>query len=244
MGRKWNNIKEKKGLQDKQRALIYTKTLREVTKAVKDGGDAVESNFMLRIALERCRKYNVPKDNIDRAIKKGLGGEDEGYEDITYEGYGPNGVAVFVEASTNNVTRTAANIRNYFNKNGGSLGTTGCLQFVFSQKAVFEIPKNNLDEDDFTLNIIDGGAEDVVLEDGYFTVTGPMEAFGSIQQKLDELKIKPEEAGLERVPQIHKEADVETFKTIMKLVDALENDDDVTKVYHNIQWDEKFSEIG
>lgn len=240
MGRKWNNIKEKKGEQDKQRALIYTKVLREVTKAVKTGGDEVASNFMLRIALDKCRKYNVPKDNVDRAIKKGLGTEDEGYEDITYEGYGPNGVAVFVEASTNNPTRTVANVRNFFNKCGGSLGTSGCLQFVFERKAVFEIAMKELNEDDFTLSMIDAGAEDVVLEDGFFTVTGPMESFGQIQQTLDQLKIVAEESGLERVPTNHKKIDAETFKTIMKLVDLLENDDDVVKVYHNVEYDEAF----
>lgn len=243
MGRKWNNIKEKKGASDKQRSLIYTKTLREVTKAVKNGGEEVESNFMLRIALERCRKYNVPKDNVDRAIKKGLGNEDEGYEDIAYEGYGPNGVAIFVEASTNNVTRTVANVRNFFNKCGGSLGTTGCLQFVFERKAVFEIASGKLNEDEFTLDMIDAGADDVVLEDGFYTVTGPMEAFGAIQGKLDELKITAEEAGLERVPLTHKEIDAETFKTIMKLVDLLEGDDDVTKVYHNVKWEDSFADL-
>jgi len=242
MGRKWNNIKEKKGDQDKQRSLIYTKTLREVTKAVKNGGEEVDSNFLLRIALEKCRKYNVPKDNVDRAIKKGLGNEDEGYEDIAYEGYGPNGVAIFVEASTNNVTRTVANVRNAFNKCGGSLGTTGCLQFVFERKAVFEIPQGKIVEDDFTMDMIDAGAEDVVLEDGYFTVTGPMESFGAIQSKLDELKITAEEAGLERVPLTYKEIDKETWKIISKLVDMLENDDDVSKVYHNVQYDESFAE--
>lgn len=243
MGRKWNNIKEKKGDQDKQRSLIYTKTLREVTKAVKNGGEEVESNFLLRIALEKCRKYNVPKDNVDRAIKKGLGNEDEGYSDIAYEGYGPNGVAIFVEASTNNVTRTVANVRNCFNKCGGSLGTTGCLQFVFERKAVFEIPQGTIVEDDFTMDMIDAGAEDVVLEDGYFTVTGPMESFGAIQTKLDQLKIAAEEAGLERVPLTFKEIDKETWKIISKLVDMLENDDDVSKVYHNVKWDDSFADV-
>ena len=243
MGRKWNNIKEKKGAQDKQRALIYTKVLREVTKAVKNGGDAVESNFLLKIALEKCRKYNVPKDNIDRAIKKGLGGDDEGYEDITYEGYGPNGVAIFVEASTNNVTRTASNVRSYFNKCQGSLGTSGCLQFVFEHKAVFEVEASKLNEDDFTMLMIDAGADDVVLEDGYFTVTAPMENFGPIQKTLEANKITAEEAGLERLPTNHKEVDVDTFKMCMKLVDMLENDDDVNKVYHNIEYDEKFADL-
>lgn len=242
MGRKWNNIKEKKGDQDKIRSLMYTKCLREVTKAVKNGGEEIESNFLLRIALEKSRKYNVPRDNIERAIKKGLGNDDEGYSDIAYEGYGPNGVAIFVEASTNNGTRTVANVRNFFNKCGGSLGTTGCLQFVFERKAVFEIPQGKLVEDDFTLDMIDAGAEDVILEDSYFTITAQMESFGAIQNKLDSLKIIAEEAGLERVPLTLKEIDKETFKTVMKLVELLEGDDDVTKVYHNIKYDDSFAD--
>ena len=151
-------------------------------------------------------------------------------------------MAIFVEASTNNGTRTVANVRNFFNKCGGSLGTTGCLQFVFEHKAVFEIPQGKLVEDDFTLDMIDAGADDVVLEDGYFTVTAPMDAFGTIQTKLDQLKITAEEAGLERLPLTFKEIDKETFKTVMKLVDLLEGDDDVTKVYHNIKYDDSFAE--
>ncbi len=239
MGRKWNNIKEKKGAQDRARGQIYTKLLREVTKAVKNGGESVEANFMLRVTLEKCRKYNVPKDNIDRAIKKGMGGDDDGYNDVTYEGYGPNGVAIFIEASTNNPTRTAGNIRNCFTKCGGSLGTTGCLQFVFEHKAVFEIPAKEIkDEDSFGLEIIDAGAGDFTLEDGYYTVTGPMASFGSIQKKLDEMKISAEEAGLERVPLTFKEIDKDTLAIIMKLVGMLEDDDDVSKVYHNMQYDE------
>ena len=238
MGRKWNNIKEKKGAQDKARGQIYTKVLRDVTVAVKNGGESPDSNFMLKLALDKARKYNVPKDNVDRAIKKGLGGEDEGYADITYEGYAPGGVAIFVEASTNNVTRTAGNVRSYFNKCDGSLGTSGSLQFVFSHKAVFEIPVGQLEEDSFTLDMIDAGADDIVQEDGYFTVTGPMENFGPLHKKLEEMKIVSEEAGLERVPMNFKEVDKDTFTKIMKLVDMLEADDDVSKVYHNIQYDE------
>jgi YebC/PmpR family DNA-binding regulatory protein len=238
MGRKWNNIKEKKGAQDKARGQIYTKVLRDVTVAVKNGGDSADSNFMLKLALEKARKYNVPKDNVERAIKKGLGGEDDGYEDITYEGYAPGGVAIFVEASTNNVTRTAGNVRSFFNKCEGSLGTSGSLQFVFSHKAVFEIPVGKIDEDSFTMEMIDAGADDIVNEDGYFTVTGPMENFGPIHKKLEELKITAEEAGLERVPMNFKEVDKEGYAKVMKLVEMIEADDDVTKVYHNIQYDE------
>lgn len=243
MGRKWANIEKKKGAADKLRGQIYTKILFEITKAVKQGGDEPSSNFLLKVALEKCKKNNVPKDNIDRAIKKGLGGADDGYQEINYEGYGPNGVAIFVEASTNNVTRTIANVRNFFTKYGGTVGTTGSLQFVFTRKAVFEFPQGNINEDDFTLEMIDAGAEDIELSDGYFEVSGPMEAFGSISKKLEELNIAPEEAGLVQVPQTFKEVSDETYLTIVKLVDALESDDDVIKVYHNMEFREEFNHL-
>ncbi len=243
MGRKWANIEKKKGAADKLRGQIYTKLLFEVTKAVKSGGEEPGSNFLLKVALDKCKKNNVPKDNIDRAIKKGLGGDDDGYQDINYEGYGPNGVAVFVEASTNNVTRTIANVRNYFNKNGGTVGTSGSLQFIFTRKAVFEFPQNDLDEEEITLEMIDAGAEDVEVEDGYFEVSGPMEVFGTISKKLEELDIAPEEAGLVQVPQTFKEVTNETYLQIMKLVDMLESDEDVIKVYHNMEFREEFNDL-
>lgn len=235
MGRKSAKIAQKKGAADKAKSQVYTKALNDVIIAVKGGGAEVESNFLLKIALERCKKFNVPKDNIDRAIKRGLGGDGEGYEDITYEGYGPGGVAIFVEASTNNPTRTVANVRNFFNKNGGSLGTSGSLEFIFDRKAVFLIPGDGIDEDEFTLEMIDAGADEIELEDNLYEVVGPMEAFGSIQEKLQSLNVTPEEAGLERVPTTMKEADEEIAAQVEKIIDLLEADEDVTTVYHNMK---------
>lgn len=243
MGRKWANIVKKKGAADKLRGQIYTKTLFEVTKAAKSGGDDPSTNFLLKIALEKCKKNNVPRDNIDRAIKKGLGGESDGYEEINYEGYGPGGVAIFVECSTNNGTRTVSNVRSYFRKTGGTLGVTGSLQFVFNRKAVFEFPVNDLNEDDITLEMIDAGAEDIEIEDGFFSVTGPMEVFGSVSKKLEELGIVPEEASLEQIPTTFKEVDDETYLGNMKLIDMLESDDDVVKVFHNIEFNERFNDL-
>lgn len=243
MGRKWANIEKKKGAADKLRGQIYTKILFEVTKAVKSGGEEPGSNFLLKLALDKCKKNNVPKDNIDRAIKKGLGGNDDGYEEVTYEGYAPGGVAIFVETSTNNVTRTVANVRSYFNKVKGSLGTTGSLQFVFTRKAVFEVAQGDLDEDDFTLEMIDAGAEDIELEDGFFEISGPMEIYGTVSSKLHEMGITPEESGLEQIPMNFKEVDDETYQTTMKLIGLLEADEDVIKVYHNIEFDERFADL-
>lgn len=237
MGRKWNNIKDKKAAQDKKRSQSYTKVLAEITAAAKAGADP-HSNFRLRLALTKAKENNVPKDNVDKAIRKGAGLDGASPDEVNYEGYGVDGVAIFVEALTDNVTRTIANIRNCFSKNGGSLGKEGCLQFVFERKAVFEIPKGNIDVDSLTMDLIDAGAEDVAEEDGYITVKGEMENFGSINKKLEELKISPEEAGLERLPLNFKKINKESFDKIMRLVDMLENDDDVQKVYHNIEYDE------
>ena len=148
MGRKSAKIAARKGAADKLRSQIYAKILFEVTRAVKIAGNDPSSNFLLRVALGKCRKANVPKDNIERAIKKGLGSDGDGYSDVFYEGYGPGGVGIFVETSTNNVTRTVANIRFCFSRNGGTLGNTGSLQFLFDRKAVFEVLNNDVDEDE------------------------------------------------------------------------------------------------
>lgn len=237
MGRKSAKIAARKGAQDKLKSQVYTKALFEVTRAVKRGGEDPETNFLLRVALNKCRKNNVPKDNIQRAIKKGLGSEGDNYADVVYEGYGPGGVAIFVETSTDNVTRTVANMRFYFSRNGGTLGQTGSLQFLFDHKAIFEIPQGTLDEDDFMLEMIDAGAEEVEPDGDVFIVTAEKEEFGSIQAKLEEMGITPEEANLERIPNNRKEIDDDTFEQVMKLIDAIEADDDVLQVYHNMDVD-------
>ncbi len=235
MGRKSAKIAAKKGAADKAKSKIYSKALHDVAKAIKSGGPDPDTNFLLKIALDRCRKFNVPKDNIERAIKKGSGEGGDDWNEINYEGYGPGGVAVFVEATTNNPTRTVANVRSYFNKCNGSLGKEGCLQFVFEQKAVFTIPKGELEEEDFSLEMIDAGAEDIETEEEMFEVVGPKEAFGDIQKKLQELSITPEEAGLERIPLSFTGANDEVIGDIEKLIGLLEEDDDVVNVYHNIE---------
>lgn len=241
MGRKSAKIAAKKGASDRAKAQVYTRALKDVFKASKSGGPDIETNFLLKVAVERCKKFNVPKDNIDRAIKKGQGSDGVGYEDITYEGYGPGGVAIFVEASTNNVTRTAANVRVAFKKCGGSLGVTGSLEFIFNRMAVFKVPSTGLEEDDFTLEMIDVGAEEVELlakeegqDEAFYEVKAPMEEFGNIQSKLQEMGITPEEAGLVRIPVTTKDADDETVEQIEKLIAILEEDDDVTTVYDNL----------
>lgn len=244
MGRKWANIKDKKASLDKQRGQIYSRLLKEVTVVTKKGGADPDNNFLLKLALAKCRASNVPKDNIDRAIKKGMGDDMADYEDIAYEGHGPGGVAVFIDACTNNPTRTVANIRSYFKKVGGELGKDGCLQYIFERKAVFEIPlpEKDFNEDDFTLAMIDAGATDVEVDSQGITVTANREDFGSVQKKLEELGVEAEEAGLERIPLSFKKISKETFDVLMKLISLIEDDDDVQKVYHNTEYDPSFDQ--
>jgi len=237
MGRKSAKIAMKKGAADKARGQVYTRALKEVFKASKSGSGDPSSNFLLKVAIERAKKLNVPKDNIDKAVKKGQGSDGVGFEDINYEGYGPGGVAVFVEASTDNGTRTVANVRSCFKKCGGTLGTAGSLEFIFTRKAVFLVPDTNLDEDEFTLEMIDAGAEEVELEDNLYEVVGPMEVFGAIQEKLQSLAITPEEATLERVPLNTKQVDADSKEQNEKLISMLEEDEDVVTVYHNLDFD-------
>lgn len=239
MGRKSAKIADKKGAADRARAAVYTRALKDVFMASKKGGPDVSTNFLLKVAVERCKKFNVPKDNIEKAIKKGQGSDGVGYEDITYEGYGADGVAIFVEASTNNPTRTVSAVRSYFRKCNGSLGVTGSLQFVFDHKSVFTVPAEGLNEDDFTLDMIDAGAEEVEREEEFFKVIGPMETFGSIQEKLQEINITPEEASLVRIPLTKKSVTDETYEQIEKLLGMLEEDDDVVTVYHNLDEDDE-----
>lgn len=245
MGRKWNNIKMKKAAQDKLRSQSYTKVLREILMAVKNAGNAdPDANFALKIALQKAKVNNVPRDNIDKAIKKGLGQDGAVMEEINYEGYGLDGVAIFIEALTDNPTRTVSNVRSYFNKYGGAIGTPGCLQFVFERKAIFTIKEENMNKmstDDLMMELIDYNIDDVESEDGYVTVKGPTDAYGDIYKKLEALKIKIEDDGFERLPLNTKEVTKESFDKIQKLIDALEGDDDISKVYHNLEWNDAFA---
>lgn len=236
---KWANIRHRKGAQDAKRGKIFTKLIKEITVAVKSGNADPEMNPRLRLAIQNARGQNMPKDNIERAIKKASGADGTNYEEVTFEGYGPDGIAIFVECSTDNNTRTVGNVRSYFRKYGGNLGKDGCLEFVFDRKGIFSIEKGELDEDEFTMEMIDGGAEDVEFEEDMITITTAMEDFGALQKKLDELQIEPKEAGLQRIPTTMKEIDKETWEAFSKLIDALEDDDDVQKVYHNVEFDEE-----
>lgn len=232
---KWSTIKRKKGALDAKRGKIFGRLSKEISIAAKEGGGDPDMNPRLRLAVQNAKGANMPKDNIERAIKKGSGDDAQSYFELTFEGYGPNGVAVFVECLTDNQNRTVQSVRASFNKYGGSLGTNGSLEFIFDRKGVFslEIP-DGLNQDDFELELIDGGAEEVEFSDGYVNVTSAMEDFGNLNKKLEELNMNVENAELQRISNTQVELDDEAFLKVMKLIDALEDDDDVQKVYHNI----------
>ncbi len=236
---KWANIKHRKAAQDAKRAKVWTKIIKEVSVAVKTGGGSdPDSNPRLRLAIQNARGANVPKDNIQRAIDKASGAAGEDYTEVSFEGYGPEGVAVYVECMTDNNTRTVAAVRSYFNKYQGSLGKDGCLQFIFERKGVFHVSADALDKmdfDEFSLELIDAGAWDIEEVDGYIIITSMMENFGLVQSRLSELKIETEQAGLERIPTTYKSISKEAIPSFWKLIDALEDNDDVQKVYHNLE---------
>lgn len=233
---KWANIKRRKGAQDAKRGKTFTKIIKEITVAAKEGGADADGNPRLRLAIQNAKGSNMPKDTIERAVKKGAGDDGANYQETTYEGYGPHGIAIFVECTTDNINRTVSNVRAAFSKYGGNLGTNGSLEFIFDRKGIFNIPAvDTMNEDDLTLELIDGGAEDVELEDGYLNISCAMEDFGNMQKKVESLQLEPETAELQRIPNNTKELDNEQLLSVMKLIDVLEDDDDVQKVYHNME---------
>jgi len=233
---KWSTIKRKKGALDSKRSKIFSKIIKEITVVVRESGPDPDSNPRLRLAIANAKGASMPKDNIERAINKGKDKDTANFSELTYEGYLPNGIAVYVECTTDNQQRTISNVRAIFNKYGGSLGTTGSLNFLFSRKGVFTIPKkDDINLDDFELEMIDAGAEDISENDGVFTVITPMEEFGRMQKKLEELKIEAENAELQRIPNETIKLDPDAAKKVLKVIDIFEDDDDVQKVFTNLE---------
>jgi YebC/PmpR family DNA-binding regulatory protein len=232
---KWSTIKRKKGAIDAKRSKAFSRIIKEMTVAVKEGGPDPDSNPRLRLAIANAKGVNMPKENITRAISKASDKDSAALMEVTYEGYAPGGVALFIEATTDNIQRTVSNVRSIFNKYNGSLGTNGSLSFIFDRKGIFTVPQCNLVEDDFVMEIIDAGAEDVVFEDGFFTITTALENFGSMMKKLEQMKIEPESAELQRIPKTTTKLDKEASQKILKIIDFFEEDDDVTNVFHNLE---------
>jgi len=232
---KWSTIKRKKGAKDAARSKVFSKLIKEIQIAARLGGPDPEANPRLRLAIQNGKMENLPKENIERAIKKASGADSEAYEEVVYEGYGPHGVAIMVECTTDNTNRTVSNVRSYFNKFGGSLGKTGSLEYIFDQLGVFTFKKGKINLEDIELDLIDAGADDIETDEEYITVYCARENFGNMQKKLEDLKIDLENAGLKRIPNNTKTLSVAEFQSVMKLIDMLENDDDVQNVYHNIE---------
>lgn len=237
MGRAFEYRKASKMARWDKMAKTFSKIGKDIALAVKAGGPDAEANPALRRCIQNAKGANMPKDNVERAIKKASGADAENYEEINYEGYGQGGVAFFVECTTNNTTRTVANVRAIFNKFDGNLGKNGELAFVFDRKGIFSIDlaQIKMDWDDFEMEMIDGGAEDVEKDDEEVMITTAFEDFGSLSHKLDELKIEVKSAELQRIPNNIKEVTAEQFKANMKMLDRFEEDDDVQNVYHNME---------
>jgi len=235
---KWANIKHRKGAQDAKRAKMFTKLIKEVAVAVKEGGDDPDSNPRLRLAIRNARKASVPKDKIDGAISKGSGNDGTSYEEVTFEGYAPNGIAVFVEALTDNNNRTVANVRSYFNKYGGSLGKSGSVDYMFDRKGIFLIPAEGRDLDEVTMELLDAGLEDIEAEGENFVAYCAFEDYGTLNAKIEEMGIDAE-SSLNRIPTATNALTVDQGKSVMKLIDIIEDDDDVQSVFHNLEMTEE-----
>ena len=217
---KWANIKHRKGAQDKRRAKLFTRAIKEIYVAVKESGDDISSNPRLRTAIQNAKGVNMPKDTIERAIKKASSNNDETYTETTYEGYAPNGIALFIECTTDNINRTVANVRAVFNKHNGELGKNGSLEFLFNRIGIFELDKNigNFSEDEIEMELIDSGLEEFEIIDNSYFLSTNFENFGLMQKKLDELKITPKNARLERMPVETKKISKENTNTILNMI--------------------------
>lgn len=231
---KWSTIKRKKGAEDAKRSKIFSRIVKEIHVAVREGGDDPDSNPRLRLAIQNAKGVNMPKDNIQRAISK-AGSDAQNYEEAAFEGYGPHGIAIYVECLTDNNNRTVSNIRSIFTRNGGSLGKNGSLSFLFETKGVFTVPRKDMDAEEFELEIIDAGAEEIEEEEEMFIITTQLDDFGSVQKKLEEMKVETENAELQRIPNSTKELDKELAVKVLKVIEEFEEDDDVQNVYHNLE---------
>lgn len=237
---KWSTIKRKKGAIDAKRSKIFSRIIKEITVSVKEGGSDPDGNARLRTAISNAKGANMPKDTLMRAISKAES-EGEGLHEITFEGYGPEGIAIFIECLTDNNNRTVSFIRSIFSKRGGNLGTNGSLGFLFDRKGVFTLHKGNLDQEELELELIDAGAEDIEVNEDTIVVYTAMEDFGRMQKKLEELKIEPENASLQRIPNDCKTLDVNSSLKVLRIIDDFEDNDDVQSVYHNLEMTEELA---
>ena len=238
---KWSTIKHAKGIADAKRGQLFTKFIKEISIAAKMGGGDPASNPRLRTAMLKAKAASMPKDNIERAIKKGTGELGAtSYEELVYEGYAPGGVAVLVEVLTDNKNRAAANVRNFFTKNGGNLGTSGSVSRMFDRKGVIEYDAEKVSEDEIMEVALDAGADDIQTEDGVITVTTDPAAFDKVLEALQAKNFESLSAEVSMVPQAYTAVDADVAKKVAKLVSKLEEDEDVQNVYTTVEYPEDF----
>ena len=235
---KWHNIQRRKGAQDKKRGKIFMRHAKLIYQAAKEGGGDPDMNPALRTAIENAKADNLPNDNIERAIKKATGTLDgANFEEITYEGYGPGGIAVIVHALTDNRNRTASEVRHAFTKNGGNLGESGSVSYMFDRKGYMVIlnKDESIDEEELTLEAIEAGADDIEYEDGVFEIYTAPENFHEVKTHLETANYKFEEAEITLIPQNYTQIDQEQEEKMLKLIDMLEENEDVQDVHHNME---------
>ena len=235
---KWANIKHRKAAQDNKRAKVFTRAIKEITIAARDGGGELDTNPSLRLAVQNAKGANMPKDTIERAIKKGIGGEGANLVEITFEGYASNGIAVFVEATTDNNNRTVASVRSIFNKYSGNLGTNGSLGFLFERKGIFTLQKETIEIEELEeleMDLIDFGLEELTAFEDEVIIQTSFDDYGKMQSQLDDKKLLVSNTELQRIPVDITKLALEDAQKVMKLIDKMEEDDDVNAVYHNLE---------
>lgn len=238
---KWANIRHKKAKEDAKRAKVFTKHIKEITIAAREGGGDPDGNPRLSLAIDNAKADNVPKDNIERAIKRGTGEGDDAatYEEVTYEGYGPGGIAYFIEATTDNINRTVGEIRHIFTKHGGNMGTSGSVGYLFEQKGMIRVPSEGLDEEEFMLQAIDAGASDVNNEDDLFIVYSSRDDLYEVRTALEDAGFSIESAELIREATTETKVDPDTALSNFKMMERFEDNDDVNNVFTNMLMDEE-----
>jgi len=241
MGRAFEFRKARKMKRWSAMAKTFTRIGKDISIAVKEGGSNPDTNARLRAVIQNAKSANMPKDNVERAIKKASGADSANYVEMSLEGYAPHGVAVFVECTTDNNNRTVANIRSYFNKCEGNLGTNGSLKFIFDRKAVFTFSTSQveLDIEELEMELIDYGLEELENDEGTLTITTDFSDFNNMQKQLESMNIELESSVLQRFPNNTKTLDAEEAKSVLKLIDKLEEDEDVQNVFHNMEMTEE-----
>ncbi|MCQ0112668.1 YebC/PmpR family DNA-binding transcriptional regulator [Zhouia amylolytica] len=234
MGRAFEFRKERKFKRWASMAKTFTRIGKDIAMAVKEGGPNPETNSRLRAAIQNAKAANMPKDNVERAIKRASDKDTDHYKEVLFEGYAPHGIAVIIETATDNNNRTVANVRSYFNKCNGTLGTSGSVEFMFDHKCHFKIPQEGIDLEELELDMIDFGVEEIFAEDDGILIYGPFESFGAIQKELEARGLEILSSGFERIPQVTKELSQEDTAEVEKLIGLIEEDDDVQNVYHSM----------